>query len=273
MKILDFSNPKIMGILNVTPDSFYSGSRYGTVDSAIVATEKMLEQGAYIIDIGGMSSRPGSDFVSLEEEKKRVIPVVHELVRRFPDAVFSVDTFRSEVAEMSINAGVQIINDISAGILDPGLPEIVAKNNVYYIFMHMKGIPKNMQNKPVYDDVVGDIMKFMFRKIRYFKSIGIEKMIADPGFGFGKSIEDNYKLLGKLDLFKILEIPVLVGISRKSMLYKVLDITPEESLNATTAMHAIALVKGAKILRVHDVKEAKEVVDLMRKFTPDNASL
>ncbi len=263
---LNFPMPAIMGILNVTPDSFYSKSRYNTVDKAIEASEKMLEEGADIIDIGGMSSRPGAEFVSLDEEKKRIVPVLKELKNRFPDTIISVDTFRSEIAEISIDNGADIINDISAGNLDRKIIDVVAKYQIPYIFMHMKGIPKNMQDNPVYDDVLGDVLKFMFRKIRELKSKGVKNIITDPGFGFGKSIDDNYRLLENLDIFKILEIPVLVGVSRKSMMYKLLKITPEESLNATSALHAIALLKGAKILRVHDVKEAKEIVTLMEKF-------
>jgi len=263
---LNFVRPAVMGILNVTPDSFYSGSRFKSLDRAIEATEKMLDEGADIIDIGGMSSRPGAGFITVEEEEKRVIPVVKELKKRYPDAVISVDTFRAQIAKEAIKCGADIINDISAGNLDEKIIDVVSEYQIPYIFMHMKGVPMNMQNNPQYDNVIGDILKFMFKKIRFFKSKGIKKIIADPGFGFGKSIDDNYRLLENLDVFKIPEVPVLVGISRKSMLYKVLEITPGESLNATSAMHAIALLKGAKILRVHDVKEAKEVVELMEKF-------
>ena len=263
---LNFVRPAVMGILNVTPDSFYSGSRFKSLDRAIEATEKMLDEGADIIDIGGMSSRPGAGFITVEEEEKRVIPVVKELKKRYPDVVISVDTFRAQIAKEAIKCGADIINDISAGNLDEKIIDVVSEYQIPYIFMHMKGVPMNMQNNPQYDNVIGDILKFMFKKIRFFKSKGIKKIIADPGFGFGKSIDDNYRLLENLDVFKIPEVPVLVGISRKSMLYKVLEITPGESLNATSAMHAIALLKGAKILRVHDVKEAKEVVELMEKF-------
>ncbi len=263
---LNFSKPAIMGILNVTPDSFYGNSRYNTLDKAVKATEKMLYEGADIIDIGGMSSRPGAKFVSYEEEKHRVIPVLTELRKRYPDAIISIDTFRSKIAKISLDNGADIINDISAGNLDEEIFDVVAGYDVPYVFMHMKGIPENMQNDPKYDNVVGEILKFMFKKIRLLKSKGVKKLIVDPGFGFGKTLDDNYRLLKNLDVFKILEIPVLVGISRKSMLYKLLDCTPEESLNATTAMHSIALLKGAKILRVHDVKEAKEVMILMEKL-------
>ena len=263
---LNFPKPAIMGILNITPDSFYSNSRFSTLDEAVIATERMLKEGADIIDIGGMSSRPGAKFVAYDEEKERVIPVLTELRKRFPDMTISIDTFRSKIAEISLDNGVDIINDISAGNLDEEILDVVAGYDVPYIFMHMKGIPENMQNDPKYENVVSDVLKFMFRKTRFLRSKGIEKLVADPGFGFGKTIDDNYRLLKDLDVFKILEMPVLVGISRKSMLYKLLNNTPEESLNATTAMHSIALLKGAKILRVHDVKEAVEVVALMEKL-------
>ncbi len=263
---LNFSTPLVMGILNVTPDSFYSGSRYDNIDKAIEATEKMLEEGVNIIDIGGMSSRPGSDFIPVEVESSRVIPVLKELRKRFSGITISIDTFRAQIAEKALQNGADIINDISAGTFDEKIIDVVAGYQVPYIFMHIQGIPKNMQINPQYENIVEDILKFMFKKVRYLKSRGIDKPILDPGFGFGKTLDDNYKLMKNLDIFKILEIPVLVGISRKSMLYKLLNITPEESLNATTAMNAIALIKGADIIRVHDVKEAKETVALIQKL-------
>lgn len=265
-KILNLTTPVVMGILNVTPDSFYEKSRVVDINDAVSKTGSMIEDGAQIIDIGGMSSRPGSEFITLEEELSRVIPVIKEVRKAFPDIFISVDTFRMEVAKQAEGEGTDIVNDISAGSLDPSLPEFVAEKKLPYIFMHMLGKPKTMQENPAYDDVVSDILKYMINKIRYFRSIGIEQIIADPGFGFGKSIEDNYSLLNNLEVFRIAEVPVLAGLSRKSMLYRFLNITPEESLNATTAMHVVALQKGAKVLRVHDVKEAVEVVRLLKKL-------
>ena len=265
-KILDLSTPAIMGILNITPDSFYSSSRTYEIEQAFSKAEDMIGHGARIIDIGGMSSRPGSDFISPEEEIRRVIPVLKSIRDRYQDIIISVDTFRSEVAMQALDEGADIINDISAGTIEPLILELVAQYKVPYIFMHMQGIPKTMQENPVYNDVVQDVLKFMFNKIRYFRSLGIDNLIGDPGFGFGKSMNDNYSLLKDLEVFKILEIPLLTGISRKSMLYRFLGISPEESLNSTTAMHVIALQKGAKILRVHDVREALEVVKLVEKM-------
>lgn len=265
-KILELSTPTVMGILNITPDSFYPASRISGVEQAVLKAGNMIEEGARIIDIGGMSSRPGSDFISAEEELSRVLPVVTAIRNKYTDTIISVDTFRSEIAAHCIDKGADMINDISAGSLDPSILDIVAKNKIPYIFMHMHGIPRTMQENPVYENVTADILKFMFGKLRYFRSLGIEQIIADPGFGFGKNMDDNYRLLNNLEVFKILEIPILTGISRKSMLYRFLDITPEESLNATSAMHVIALQKGAKILRVHDVKEAAELVRLLEKL-------
>lgn len=266
-KTLDLTTPKVMGILNVTPDSFYDGGKFSNIKNALVQVEKMIEEGASIIDIGAMSSRPNSDFVNVQEELKRVLPIVQSVRKSFSNIFISVDTFRSEVADAVLKEGVDIINDISAGDLDEKILKVVAEYNTPYIFMHMKGIPKNMQNNPVYNNVVGDVLKYLINKIRSFKALGIKQLIADPGFGFGKTIEDNYKLLNDFDVFKILEIPILAGISRKSMLYKYLEITPENSLNATTAANTVALQKGAKILRVHDVKEAVEAVRLYMVLT------
>lgn len=263
---LNLNSPAVMGILNVTPDSFYDGNKYNQTNMALSRCAQMLSEGANIIDIGGMSSRPGSEFISVEEEQQRVLPILKQIRKEFPEIIISLDTFRSEVARVGLEEGVDIINDISAGELDDNILEVVLEYKVPYIFMHMQGIPKNMQDNPEYDNVVGEVLKYMFRKVRKLKSLGIDQLIGDPGFGFGKTIDDNYNLLNNLDVFKILEIPILVGISRKSMLYKYLNISVEDSLNATTAMHVIALQKGAKILRVHDVKEAVEVVKLHEKL-------
>jgi len=265
-KILDLSIPCVMGILNVTPDSFYDGNKYTIIADAISRVGDMIKDGAKIIDIGGMSSRPGSKFVSVEEERSRVLPVLKQIRKIFPDIVISIDTFISQIAEIVLDEGADIINDISAGELDKDILSVVAKVNVPYIFMHMQGVPENMQNNPQYNSVVSDVLKYLLGKVRKLKSLGIEQLIADPGFGFGKTVDDNYNLLENFDVFKLLEIPVLAGISRKSMLYKYLDINPEESLNATTAVNMVALQKGAKILRVHDVKEAIETIKLYTKL-------
>jgi len=262
-KILDFTSPVVMGILNVTPDSFYDGNEYLSINNAVSRVGEMIDEGASIIDIGGMSSRPGSDFVTFEVEKSRVLPILIEVVKSFPNMFFSIDTFRSEIAKLCLDEGADLINDISAGEIDEEILKVVADYDVPYIFMHMQGIPKNMQDNPQYNNVVGDVLKYLIRKIRKLKALGINKLIADPGFGFGKSIEDNFALLNNLDLFQLLEIPILAGVSRKSMLYKSLNITPDKSLNATTVANTIALMNGANILRVHDVKEAVEAVKLL----------
>ena len=265
-RILDLSEPIVMGILNITPDSFYVGSRIQNIDDAIARTEKMISEGATFIDIGAMSSRPGAKFVSVEEELKRLLPIFTGLRNEFPDIFFSVDTFRSEVASQVLEEGADIINDISAGTIDPKILDIVAKHKTPYIFMHMKGTPMNMQDNPQYRNVTEEILKFTINKIRYFRLSGIEQLICDPGFGFGKTLDDNYRLLNELEVFGIFEVPLLAGISRKSMIYKFLNISPEDSLNATSALHMITLQKGTKILRVHDVKEAVEVVKLYNKI-------
>jgi dihydropteroate synthase len=265
-KILSLKNPLVMGIINTTPDSFYASSRIMDPDAAIRQADKMLNQGAAIIDIGAMSSRPGSELIPVEMELKRVLTVLKPLRKEFPNSFISIDTFRAEVAKQTLDEGADIINDISAGSLDAGILDVVADQKVPYIFMHMQGVPKTMQDNPQYEDVVSHILKYMFDKIRYFRSKGIEQLIADPGFGFGKSLDDNYRLLDKLEVFNIIGIPVMVGISRKSMLYKLLDTTAEDSLNATTAAHVIALQKGAKILRAHDVREAVEVVKIVERI-------
>lgn len=264
-KLLDLSTPKIMGILNVTPDSFFDGGRYDSVDNALFQVEKMLAEGADIIDIGGMSSRPGAEIISTEEELKRVIPVVEAIQQRFSDAILSIDTVKAEVAKQAIEAGGHLINDISAGQFDDKLYETVAKLDVPYCLMHINGTPKTMQHNPHYDNVITHVTDFFIREVGILRDLGVKDIILDVGFGFGKTIEHNYQLLKNLNDFKIFDLPLLVGVSRKSMIYKFLDITPDAALSATSALHFLALQNGGNLLRVHDVKEAKEVVLLWEK--------
>lgn len=263
-KILDLSQPQIMGVLNVTPDSFYDGGQYINESTIISQTEKMISDGASIIDIGGMSSRPGAAIITVEEELKRVVSNVALLKNKFPETIFSIDTVHSEVARQCVEAGAGIVNDISAGKLDATFYKTVADLNVPYVLMHMKGTPKTMQKNINYQDVLVEVLDFFIKEIGKLRALGLKDVIIDPGFGFGKTIEHNFHLLKNMHAFKILDVPMLVGISRKSMVYKSLDITAKEALNGTTALHMIALQQGAKILRVHDVKEAAETIKLWK---------
>ena len=258
--------PLVMGILNLTPDSFFDGNRYNTEVAAINRVGQMLDEGADIIDMGAFSSRPGAALVSYEEERRRLIPVLKAVKKHFPDVIISVDTYRHQIAEEVVGEGAQIINDISGGNLDTQMFKTVAKLQVPYIMMHMKGTPENMQNQTDYTDVVKDIKAFFRLKIKQLNDLGFDKIILDPGFGFGKTLEQNYEILNRLDEFQDLNYPVLVGMSRKSMLYKLLDITPDKALNATSVVNTIALLKDAKILRVHDVKQAVETVNIMAQL-------
>ncbi|MDA9563696.1 dihydropteroate synthase [Flavobacteriales bacterium] len=253
-----------MGILNVTPDSFYDGGKFNASDLALKRAENILRDGGKIIDIGGYSSRPGADNVAEQDELKRVIPVIENIRQRFPSAFISVDTFRSNVAKEAVAAGAHIINDISGGDGDVNMFTTIAKLNVPYIMMHMQGTPQNMQINPTYTNVTNDIISYFEKKIDKLTSLGATDILLDPGFGFGKTIEHNYTLLKRLSEFCKLNRPLLIGISRKSMIYKKLGITAEESLAGTIALNAIALEKGASILRVHDVKEAVDLVTLLR---------
>ncbi len=255
-----------MGILNLTPDSFYDGGQYNSTEEALQKTEEMIHAGAHIIDLGAYSSRPFANEVSEEEEAQRLLPVLSALVKQFPDMTFSVDTFRSNIARQSIEAGAHIINDISAGSMDANMYKTIADLQVPYVLMHMKGTPQNMQQDPQYDDVVQEVKSFFERKVELLEKLGVKNVILDVGFGFGKSVEHNYALLKHLNEFQDLGKPILAGISRKSMLYKLLDSNPEEVLHATSAAHALALLNGASILRVHDVIEAKEVIKLMKMY-------
>lgn len=264
--LLDLNSPKVMGILNITPDSFYDGGMYKDEISILNQTEKMLVDGATFIDVGAYSSRPGAAEVSEEEELKRIVPVIELLIKKFPDIIISVDTFRSKVAKETISLGAAIINDISGGNLDSKMYETIAKLKVPYILMHMAGTPKTMQNNPTYEDVTKDLIYFFSEKIDQLHRLNVSDIIIDVGFGFGKTIEHNFQLLRNMSLFQHLDKPILAGLSRKSMLYKTLDITAQEALNATTSANTIALLNGANILRVHDVKEAVEAVTLVNQL-------
>lgn len=264
--VLNTDKPLVMGILNLTPDSFFDGGRYANEDSWILQTEKMIQDGASIIDLGAVSTRPGAHHVTEKEEIARLIPALELLSEKYPKTVFSVDTYRSKVVKLSYEAGAGIINDISGGSMDEGLIESVAATCLPYILMHMQGTPATMQINPNYEDITHEIGEYFENKISYLYTFGINQVILDPGFGFGKSIEHNFKMLHKLSDFKQIGFPILVGISRKSMIYKLLDITPEEALPATSALHLAALLNGADILRVHDVKEAVQVIKLAETY-------
>jgi len=265
-KLIDLTLPKVMGILNVTPNSFFDGGKHANEKAILVQVEKMLLEGATFIDIGGYSSKPSAEFVSEEEELQRLIPAIKEIVKEFPDVIISVDTFRSKVAQASIENGASIINDISAGNLDTKMLETVAKLQVPYIMMHMKGTPQTMQSLAQYENIVKEMLFYFSQKIAQVRSLGINDLILDPGFGFAKTLEQNFEVLSKLELFQITELPLLVGISRKSMIYKTLETTAEFALNGTTSLNTISLLKGAKILRVHDVKEAVECIKLHQQL-------
>ncbi len=269
-KLIDLATPKVMGILNLTPNSFFDGGKYNSGASGeselLSQVEKMLTDGATFIDIGGYSSKPNAEFVSEEEELDRIVPAVQLILKHYPEAVLSIDTFRSGVARVCIEKGAAIINDISAGNLDNKMLEVVAKYNVPYIMMHMRGTPQTMQSMTNYDDIVKEMLFYFSERIHKARSLGINDLIIDPGFGFAKNLEQNYEVLQKLQLFEMLELPLLVGFSRKSMITKSLDISSAEALNGTTVLNTIGLTKGAKILRVHDVKEAVESVRLFNKI-------
>lgn len=265
-QLIDLSSPKVMGILNCTPDSFYDGGKYKSENDVLNQVEKMLEDGATFIDIGAYSSKPNAVFVSEKEEENRLLPIIDLVLKNFPQTIISVDTFRSEIAKKAVENGVAIVNDISAGTLDSQMMSVVAKLQVPYIMMHMKGTPQTMQSLAQYENIVKEMMFYFSEKVSEARSFGINDIIVDPGFGFAKTLEQNFEIMQKLELFQMLDLPILVGISRKSMIYKTLDTTSEHSLNGTTFLNAIALQKGAKILRVHDVKEAVECVKLFHKL-------
>lgn len=265
-RLLDLSLPVVMGILNLTPDSFFDGGKFSSTDAALGQVEKMLNEGAAIIDIGGMSSRPGAVLISEEEELSRVLPAVEAIIKQFPHAIISVDTFRASVAKQSVAAGASIINDIYAGLFDEKMFETVALLGTPYIMMHMQGNPSSMQKAPTYDDVTREVLDFFIPKIGQLRLLGVKDIVIDPGFGFGKTLEHNYQLLNNLHIFRITDLPILAGVSRKSMICKVLGVKPEQALNGTTALHMVALQQGARLLRVHDVKEAVETIKLWQQL-------
>lgn len=265
-KLIGLHQPIVMGVLNITPDSFYDGGQYQQENAMLRQAEKMLMEGASIIDVGGMSSRPGAEIISEEEELQRVIPAIEHLVKHFPDVVISVDTLRSVVARRAMEVGASMVNDISAGSIDTEMYATVADLGVPYVLMHMKGMPKTMQQNTDYQDIVQEILDFMIQEVGKLRALGVKDILLDVGFGFGKTVEQNYELLKKMHIFKMLDLPILAGISRKSMIYKVLQTFPQEALNGTSALHMVALQQGAKILRVHDVKEAIQVIRLWEQL-------
>lgn len=265
--VIDFNQPRVMGILNLTPDSFYDGGKYLNEKDILMHAGKMLEEGVDIVDVGAYSSRPGATHISSVEEKNRLTGALDALRKEHPGILISVDTFRADVASFVVNEfNVNIINDISSGLMDPEMLSVVASLRVPYVMMHMKGTPQNMQLNPVYHDVTKEVLSFLAERVGKAIDEGVNDIIVDPGFGFGKSLDDNYKMLRELELFGVLGCPVLVGLSRKSMIYKFLKLTPEEALNGTTALHTLALQNGASILRVHDVQEAIQTIRLWSQY-------
>jgi dihydropteroate synthase len=268
-RLLDLGRPRVMGIINVTEDSFFSGSRYTGEREIVEAAGMMLEEGADIIDVGGCSTRPGAQEVSEEVERERVCRAVRLILGQFPDACISVDTYRSAVAEAAVSGqGAAIINDISGGEMDPGMFPLVIRLNVPYIMMHMQGTPRTMQDNPQYNDVVEDILFWFGQRIARLREGGVKDIILDPGFGFGKSADNNFEMLRRFSEFRIAGLPLMAGLSRKSMIWKTLDVTPDEALTGTAALNMAALINGASVLRVHDVREAREVITLYEKIYP-----
>ena len=263
-QLIDCSEPRVMGILNLTPDSFFDGGKYKDEHSILTQVETMIQQGANFIDVGGYSSRPGADDVASSEELNRVIPAIEAISKRFPECLISIDTFRSEVADGAIASGACMINDISGGDRDPNMPKVAAKHQVPYIFMHMRGTPQTMNQLTQYEDVVLEVTQELAKKLKQLRALGLNDLIADPGFGFAKTLEQNYTLLNHLEHLKLLEVPILVGLSRKSMIYRLLETEPDHALNGTSVANTIALIKGANILRVHDVLQAREAIRLIK---------
>lgn len=265
-KLVDFTVPVVMGIVNITPDSFFKGSRFTTEAEILTQTEKMLAEGATFIDVGGYSSRPGADDISIQEELSRVVKAVQTIIREFPQAIISVDTFRSAVAKQAVQEGALIINDISAGELDSKMFETVAALKVPYIAMHMRGNPQTMKALTAYGNLIQEVMDYFVEKLNRLRALEISDIIVDPGFGFAKTTDQNFELLAHLNYFRNLDRPILAGLSRKSMIWKTLEISADDALNGTSALNMAALLKGASILRVHDVKEAMQVIKLYSKL-------
>lgn len=261
-RLLPLDRPLVMGILNITPDSFFDGGRYDQIEDALKQTDRMISEGADMIDIGGMSSRPGAQVISSDEELARVLPIIKAIRATYPQIALSVDTVYAATAKASVETGADLINDISAGTIDQGMFQMVADLGVPYVLMHMQGRPETMQQRPDYEDVVQEVLDFFITQSTLLRKLGVKDLILDPGFGFGKSLDHNYELLKKMHVFRMLDCPILAGISRKSMINKVLGTRPENALNGTTALHMVALQQGASILRVHDVREAVQVVKL-----------
>lgn len=265
-KIINLSTPVVMGVINITPDSFYDGGRYRNPLDAIKQAERMLHEGATILDMGAASSRPGAALIEPGLEQERLLPALKAVKKQFPEAIISIDTYHSSTARIAIETGAHIINDISAGRVDPDMFATVAQLQVPYIIMHMQGLPSNMQDNPRYTNLLKEVAMFFAEKTTRLKQLGVHDIIIDPGFGFGKSLEHNYKLLANLDFFAITGLPVLTGLSRKSMINKVLGISPAEALNGTSVLNTLALERGADILRVHDVKAAVEAIKIINFF-------
>lgn len=265
-RLIHLNPPRLMGILNVTPDSFFDGGRYLDEKAILDKAESMLTDGATFIDIGGYSSRPGAKDITIEEEKSRSISAIKIIHKNFPEALLAIDTFRSEVARAALDAGAVMVNDISAGALDPEMPALITERKVPYIIMHMRGTPQTMNKLTDYENLLKDITDYFHQKIHSLQQLGIKDLILDPGFGFAKTIEQNFQILNNLEYLKVLEKPLLIGLSRKSMIWKTLSITPDEALNGTTTLNTLAILKGANILRVHDVKEAKQILTLMHRL-------
>jgi len=268
--LIDLSTPKVMGILNLTPDSFYDGGKYKNETLILKQVEKMRYEGATFIDVGAYSSRPNAAHITEEEEEKRILPVIALILSKFPDSILSIDTFRSKIAENCIRSGAAMINDISAGNMDPNMIRTAGRLKVPYSMMHMKGTPQTMKSLNQYTSLINDIQLYFSKKISEARRQGIDDIIIDPGFGFSKDKDQNFRLLQKMDLFKLQDVPILAGISRKSMIYKTLGISPNDALNGTTALNTIALLQGASILRVHDVKEAVECITLFNTLQAAN---
>ncbi len=265
-KVIDLSTPRVMGILNVTPDSFYDGSRFAHEKTVLTHVEKMLSEGATIIDVGGASSRPGAAVVGVKDEAERVVPAIHAILAEFPNTIISVDTVHAIVAQMALDAGASMVNDISGGDQDNKMFDVLAAADVPYVIMHMRGTPQTMNKLTEYNNLIKDIADYFHNKLSRLRGSGIKDVIVDPGFGFAKTVEQNFTMLQNLDYFNILGVPMMVGLSRKSMIWRTLKTTPEEALNGTTVLNTAALLKGASILRVHDVKAAVECIQLTRKI-------